>query len=149
MPDGKVSGHIVSAELQACFGLSGVPLTPTVVECMYDDWVQILRLKIINFASREEAEAVVARSGGDLGRMAPAEDWQVRTCLPAAQQADEAAIEALLGVRLSFDAVQLYEGEAAEAQLDAFARQLKGRGALVNVGPCAVQGLPPGFAQCE
>ena len=183
LPDGRVSGHIIVPERSTSYGVSGHALTQTEAECLYDDWIDILRLQIINFCTGAEAEAYVARSGGDLARMEPAEEWQLRTCdvpaggkasVPAGDAADlmsgggsaphaagrhapptdDAAGSGEVGgvagdaggVQVHFDADQLFEGEAAEAQLDKFAKSLKGRGALVNLGICRVRGLPAGFA---
>ncbi|GBF88057.1 hypothetical protein Rsub_00769 [Raphidocelis subcapitata] len=108
----------------------------------------------------------VQRDGGDLARLSPADPGDEDTA--AALAADGAALEEASGgdggggdggggsddesgrappfPSVFFSAHTLLSDAAAEAALAAFAPRLAGRGAVVNVGRMALEGLPPGFA---
>lgn len=51
----------------------------------------------------------------------------------------------LAQTRVFFTPSMMYDGPSADRHLNAFATQLKGRGATVTLGTMRMEGLPEGF----
>ncbi|DBA87519.1 hypothetical protein WJX77_003187 [Trebouxia sp. C0004] len=137
LPDGHISGHLLDANHNACFGIMGSQLTAD-RECTRDVEWKLLHVTIINFRTNREVSFPAERTAADAATIQA----------PLQMHGDEQqVIEALqghstTGVELKFQCATILAGESAEKCLATFNAKLCGKGAVVNKGVVEVYNLP-------
>ncbi|KAA6423479.1 MAG: hypothetical protein FRX49_06539 [Trebouxia sp. A1-2] len=137
LPDGHISGHLLDANHNACFGIMGSQLTAQ-RECTRDVEWKLLHVTIINFKTNREVSFPAERTAADAATIQA----------PLQMHGDEQqVIEALqghprTGVELKFQCTTILAGESAEKCLATFNPKLCSKDAVVNKGIVEVYNLP-------
>ncbi|BDA51151.1 hypothetical protein COCOBI_18-0260 [Coccomyxa sp. Obi] len=134
LPDGRLSGHLISSGCS--LGIRGREVLSE-RECTRDAEWKLLRLTLLNLTHKAEVSCMAEKTGEDSARLfAPfdlhgSEEGTIGSSGPPIDDS----------LQLEFACETILAESAAEQHLGRFSPSLRGRGAIVNVGPFTCGGL--------
>ncbi|KAJ8513559.1 hypothetical protein OPV22_003993 [Ensete ventricosum] len=137
LPCGSISGHFIRLPDSVCYGLHGTELSCE-RECSRGEDYRLIKLSIIDYASRKEKVIVVECRGHDCARFQNvdhAHGWENDVVDMIEQKHRKQKIS------VSFECETLKADNAAEEHIKSYMPNLVGLGAVVNVGRMSISGL--------
>ncbi|KAI0498045.1 hypothetical protein KFK09_021286 [Dendrobium nobile] len=137
LPDGSVSGHFIQLPHSICYGIHGSELCCE-RECSRGEDYRLIKLSIIDFASKKERVAVVECRGHDAARfqsIGHAHGWEEDVIGMIEQKHGKQRIS------ISFECETLKADNAAQEHLQKYMPNLAGVDAVVNIGRMSISGI--------
>lgn len=137
LPSGSVSGHFIHLPYSTCYGFFGTEL-PCEKECSRGEDSRLIKLTILDYASKKERDVVVECRGHDAARLHTVEHahgWEEDVVNIVEQKHTKHRIS------ISFNCETLKADREAEDHIKKFMPSLTGMDAVVNVGPMTISGL--------
>ncbi|CAL8466468.1 g6004 [Coccomyxa elongata] len=134
LPDGRLSGHLISSG--APLGVMGLEVLSE-RECTRDAEWKLLHLTLLNLTHKAEVSCLAEKIGEDSTRLKAPFDLhgsEEGTIGGSSPPIDDS-------LQLEFACDTILAESAAEQHLGRFSPSLRGRGAIVNVGPFTCRGL--------
>ncbi|XP_008785951.2 uncharacterized protein LOC103704452 [Phoenix dactylifera] len=137
LPCGSISGHFIRLPESICYGLHGTELSCE-RECSRGEDYRLIKLSIIDYASKRERVVVVECRGHDAARLQNIDHvhgWENDVVDMVEQKHGKQKIS------VSFNCETLKAENAAEEHIRKYMPNLAGFDAIVNVGPMIISGL--------
>ncbi|KAJ0973832.1 hypothetical protein J5N97_015813 [Dioscorea zingiberensis] len=137
LPCGFLSGHFIKLPESSCYGLLGTELFCE-RECSRGEDYRLIKLSILDYASKKERVVVVERRGHDAARLQDidhAHGWEVDVVRMVEEEHGKQKVS------VSFECELLKSEDAAEEHIRKYMPNVAGLDAIVNVGKMKISGL--------
>ncbi|KAJ1701597.1 hypothetical protein LUZ63_001376 [Rhynchospora breviuscula] len=138
LPSGSISGHFIRLPDSTCYGLHGTEISCE-RECSRGEDYRLIKLSIIDYASKRERVVVVECKGHDAARLQNVDHvhgWEedVVGLVEDKHRKNQS-------IRVNFECESLKADDAAEEHIRKYMPNLSGLDAVVNIGKMSISGI--------
>ncbi|KAJ4800901.1 hypothetical protein LUZ62_052147 [Rhynchospora pubera] len=138
LPSGSISGHFIRLPDSTCYGLHGTEISCE-RECSRGEDYRLIKLSIIDYASKRERVVVVECKGHDAARLQNVDHvhgWEEDIVGMVEDKNRKNR-----SIRVNFECESLKADDAAEEHIIKYMPNLSGLDAVVNIGKMSISGI--------